>query len=35
MDRYEICCNGKGRGEHPERLIATLTDNRRGARGLT
>jgi len=27
--RIEICCVGKGRGEHPERLIATLTDNRR------
>ena len=29
MDRYEICCIGKRRGEHPKHLIATLTDSRR------
>ena len=26
--RIEIYCTGKGRGEHPQRLIATLTDGR-------
>jgi hypothetical protein len=26
--RIEIYCIGKGRGEHPQRLIATLTDSR-------